>query len=112
MSDNWYETAVSMLYPHNIISVVDWASDSPIPKNPPAQRVPATYNVWAWGVNDPSEGSRSIEKENLDSLASPLGWHVIPAASDPLARGTSKGEFVNTTTTRGNNVRIAYLCYV
>ncbi|KDQ57864.1 hypothetical protein JAAARDRAFT_685395 [Jaapia argillacea MUCL 33604] len=107
MQDNWYETAVSAFGPHRIISVVDWASDSPVPK-PPTVRPAATYNVFGWGINDPSVGSRSIEKEYFDSLASPIGWHSLPVANDPLSQGrrSSKGgkELANYTTTWGNNV--------
>lgn len=108
MQDNWYETSVSATAPHKIISVVDWASDAPIPKVP--EVVSATYNVFKWGVNDPSVGSRSIEKENFDSLASPVGWHAIPYAHDPSFKGVrlSTNDFYrNTTTTWGNNVRVS-----
>jgi len=105
MKDNWYEASVSATPPHNIISVVDWASDSPIPKAPEA-RAPATYNVFVWGVNDPAEGNRTIEKEHYDALASPVGWHSLPYANDPQSDGLRfKTEFWrNTTTTFGNNV--------
>lgn len=34
MEDNWYEATVSAALPHRIISVVDWASDSPMPLYP------------------------------------------------------------------------------
>lgn len=103
MQDNWYETSVSASYPHNIISVVDWASDSPIPK--PAPPPPATYNVFAWGINDPERGERSINKENFDALASPAGWHAMPVANDPSISGSRSKEFwSNSTTTWGNNV--------
>ena len=106
MQDNWYEAAVSATAPHRIISVVDWASDSPIPKEPKA-RAPATYNVFAWGINDPAEGNRSLQKENYDVLASPVGWHSLPYANDPQSDDLrlNKAEFWrNTTTTFGNNV--------
>jgi extracellular elastinolytic metalloproteinase len=106
MKDNWYEASVSASAPHRIIAVVDWASDSPVPTEPTQ---PATYNVFRWGINDPSEGNRSIEKENYDSLASPVGWHAIPCANDPSSvKGRSdKAEcWSNTTTTFGNNVSI------
>lgn len=103
MEDNWYETAVSMQEPHRILSVVDWASDAPAPKEPETHSL-ATYNVWAWGINDPSEGNRSIVKENIDSLASPLGWHVIPQSNDPLASGQPGSSYTNFTVTAGNNV--------
>lgn len=108
MQDNWYEAIVSRQVPHRILSVVDWASDSPIPKEP-SQRPPATYNVFPWGINDPSEGDRSFAKEMFDPLASPLGWHVIPVSNDPLASDAKKkGEYSNYTVTFGNNVRNIY----
>ena len=104
MQDNWYEASVSASAPYNIISVVDWASDAPLPKPPKVQ--PATYNVFQWGINDPSVGNRSIEKENFDPLASPVGWHSLPYANDPSYKGTlpAKEFYRNTTTTWGNNV--------
>jgi extracellular elastinolytic metalloproteinase len=101
MEDNWYEAAVSATSPHRIISVVDWASDSS------AHPKPATYNVFAWGINDPSDGGRSINKENYDPLASPVGWHAIPYSRDhPSEDGykPNKEFWRNTTTTWGNNV--------
>ncbi|KAI9464402.1 extracellular elastinolytic metallo proteinase [Russula earlei] len=104
MRDNWYEAVVSRQAPHRILSVVDWASDSPIPSEP-TQHPPATYNVYAFGINDPSEGNRSIQKEKHDRLASPLGWHVIPVANDPTSSNVKKkGSYSNYTTTIGNNV--------
>lgn len=125
MEDNWYEASVSANSPHRIVSVVDWASDSsfsypnpntaPIPVPPPVHK-PATYNVFKWGVNDPSVGNRSIEKEYLDSLASPAGWHSFPFANDPDrdagGRSRGKGEvWKNTTDTSGNNVSVIwFLC--
>ena len=110
MEDNWYEAIVSRHIPHRILSVVDWASDSPIPSEP-SQRPPATYNVFPWGINDPSEGDRSFAKEMFDPLASPLGWHVIPVSNDPLSPNLKKkGEYSNYTVTFGNNVR--NICFV
>jgi extracellular elastinolytic metalloproteinase len=105
MADNWYEASVSAHAPHRIISVVDWASDAPVPDEP-ADKKPASYKVFKWGINDPSEGERSIEYENFDSLASPVGWHALPHKKDPSSGFKSKnGEFWrNTTTTWGNNV--------
>ncbi|KAH9475195.1 Extracellular metalloproteinase MEP [Psilocybe cubensis] len=106
MQDNWYETAVSATAPHQIISVVDWASDAPTPKPQPGV-VPGVYNVLKWGVNDPECGERTPETENFDSLASPVGWHSIPYANDPSFRGArlpTKDFYRNTTTTWGNNV--------
>ncbi|KAI0315490.1 extracellular elastinolytic metallo proteinase [Amylostereum chailletii] len=106
MQDNWYEAVVSLQEPHRILSVVDWASDSPMPtKKPSTQRPVAQYNIFPWGVNDPSEGNRTIAKENFDTLASPIGWHVIPVGNDPLAEGIRRKDgHSNYTTTWGNNV--------
>ena len=133
MQDNWYEAVISRQAPYRILSVVDWASDAPVspeppvpPKHPvppeppvppkppvpsePVQRPPATYHIFGWGINDPSEGNRSLAKENFDTLASPLGWHVIPAANDPsLSSNFKKGEYSNYTTTFGNNVRTSVI---
>ncbi len=106
MQDNWYDATVSATSPHRIISVVDWASDAPIPTPEPSVE-PATYNIFGWGTNDPEEGKRTIVKENFDILASPVGWHAIPYANDPSLKGiklNSKQFWRNTTTTWGNNV--------
>lgn len=108
MQDNWYEAAVSHAAPHRVVSVVDWASDSPMPVQAPVPKEPhgAVYNVFPWGINDPSEGNRTIVKENFDHLASPVGWHSLPYANDPQSSGAlkTKAGFRNTTTTWGNNV--------
>ncbi|KAL0948388.1 hypothetical protein HGRIS_010970 [Hohenbuehelia grisea] len=115
MQDNWYEASVSAAAPHRIVSVVDWASDSPMPVHGqdsahplPSPSKLATYNVFGWGINDPSEGKRSIQKENLDSLASPIGWHSLPFVNDPAMQSVRFSKptefFRNTTSTWGNNV--------
>ena len=104
MQDNWYETAVSASAPHKIISVVDWAADASIPV-PHEPKSTATYNVFGWGINDPTCGNRSINKENYDALASPVGWHTLPYKNDPATVGKKTTEFHRTTTTWGNNVR-------
>jgi extracellular elastinolytic metalloproteinase len=104
MKDNWYEAAVSANAPHRIVSVVDWASDSPIP---PPSHPPASYNIFPWGINDPACGNRTIVSENDDKIASPVGWHVLPFANDPTYHGSGvnhKDFFRNTTSTWGNNV--------
>lgn len=111
MQDNWYETAVSAAAPHHIVSVVDWASDSPIPvPKSPSSPEHTTYNVFAWGINDPSVGNQSIQKENYDVLASPIGWHSLSFANDPqsvtlkVKSGPNGKKLRNTTMTWGNNV--------
>ncbi len=107
MQDNWYDAAVSATSPHRIISVVDWASDAPIPTPEPSTA--ATYNVFPWGINDPAEGNRSLVKQNSDTLASPMGWHSLPFSNDPSLKGVrlrTKEFWRNTTTTWGNNVSL------
>ncbi|KAH8827182.1 Fungalysin metallopeptidase-domain-containing protein [Flagelloscypha sp. PMI_526] len=109
MQDNAYEAYVSVASPHNILSVADWVSDSPIPPpKAPEERPAANYNVFTWGINDPAEGKRTIQLENDDLLASPVGWHSIPFVNDPSYKpvaGKKEEEFYrNTTTTWGNNV--------
>ncbi|KIL63666.1 hypothetical protein M378DRAFT_79300 [Amanita muscaria Koide BX008] len=105
MQDNWYQAAVSANAPHRIISVVDWASDSPIPT--PEHPTPSYY-VFPWGTNDPECGPMSIVDANADKLASPVGWHALPCANDPASdpgcRSALGAQFRNTTTTWGNNV--------
>lgn len=119
MQDNWYSASIDAFNPTNIISVVDWASDStafPRPVPPPKEQSGSEYTVFKWGTNDPSEGDRTIEKENFDTLASPLGWHALPANKLPpgfkphdVVPGS---EIYNADTTAGNNVRlsVASLC--
>src|SRR5260221_13169193 len=110
MQDNWYEAVMWRQAPHRILSVVDWALDHPPPKEEPTQRPPATYNIFPFGINDPSEGNRSFGKELFDPLASPLGWHVLPVANDPLLENLKKkGRYSNYTTTFGNNVRVSVI---
>lgn len=54
---------------------------------------PASYNVFAWPVESPNHGLRTIEFDPADALASPFGWHDN--------NGVFGEEF---TITRGNNV--------
>jgi len=128
MQDNWYEAAVSATNPTRIVEVVDWASDAsapvkrsrggcgkaapaakdllaPVPK--PDSPTKARYNVWPWGVNDPSCGERQVVSDPWDKLASPIGWHSLPVAHDPLAKNkryTDASAILDYTTTWGNNV--------
>lgn len=112
MEDNWYSAAVDASNPSNIISVHDWASDSsvlPIPL--PEEKPGATYQVFKWGVNDPSESDRTFEPENFDPLASPLGWHSLSFSKLPpgltIHGSRSDSDIFNSTTTLGNNVSIS-----
>ncbi|CAE6440229.1 unnamed protein product [Rhizoctonia solani] len=128
MQDNWYEAYVSASDPSSIVSVVDWASDSPVP--PPGGKLNAleaklatghvasenkvgSYKVWKWGLNDPESGDRSVEEAWHDKIASPLGWHTISKKNNPtgspawLGKHDKHGDdqtYLNFTTTWGNNV--------
>ncbi|CEL60219.1 Extracellular metalloproteinase 5 OS=Trichophyton rubrum GN=MEP5 PE=1 SV=1 [Rhizoctonia solani AG-1 IB] len=127
MKDNWYEAYISAFEPSTIISVIDWASDSPIP--PPGGKLnaletkltsgsvesedkPGSYKVWKWGLNDPESGERSIEAWH-DKIGSPLGWHTISKKNNPegspdwvgrYSKGGGDQTYLNFTTTWGNNV--------
>ncbi|KAG8681968.1 Fungalysin/Thermolysin Extracellular metalloproteinase 5, partial [Ceratobasidium sp. 394] len=76
MADNWYEAYVSAADPSTIVSVVDWASDSPMPRpggklnaleaklatgQPVQAKGAGSYKVWKWGINDPEWGKRTVE---------------------------------------------------
>jgi extracellular elastinolytic metalloproteinase len=129
MQDNWYEAYVSASDPSTIVSVIDWASDSPVPPaggnlnaleaKLAAGRVASedkagSYKVWKWGLNDPESGDRSVEEAWHDKIASPLGWHTISKKNNPsgspdwLGKHDKHGDdqtYLNFTTTWGNNVR-------
>ncbi|KAB5588687.1 Extracellular elastinolytic metalloproteinase [Ceratobasidium theobromae] len=127
MQDNWYEAYVSATDPTTIVSAVDWASDSPMPRSNHlnaleaklAMRKPVpiakagNYKVWKWGINDPECGKRSNEDAWHDQIASPLGWHTISRGNNPtgspewLMKGNKwyeNDKYLNFTTTWGNNV--------
>lgn len=54
---------------------------------------PAQYNVFALPLESPNHGSRTIEIDPSDTLASPFGWHDTDGIDGP-----------EYTITRGNNV--------
>ncbi len=54
----------------------------------------ASYRVFAWPIESPTHGSRTLVSDPHDPIASPLGWH---------ATGTAANEKFNYT--RGNNIR-------
>lgn len=73
---NWLITYAHAQEKGEIVSVVDYVAD-------------ASYNVYKLGVNDPTDGVRTIETNPAILSASPNSWHVS---------GTN-----SYTTTRGNN---------
>ncbi|KAG2419991.1 extracellular elastinolytic metalloproteinase precursor [Aspergillus terreus] len=76
MNSNWLLTYVDAETAETIHGVVDYISD-------------ATYQVYPWGLNDPTEGSRQILEDPWDSKASEFTW---------IGDGKAKYK-----TTRGNN---------
>ena len=61
--------------PYRVFSVVDWVLDVPylVPLEH-TQRLPAMYNVFAFGINDPSEATVLWPERTLKSL---IYWPVI-----------------------------------
>lgn len=79
MDLHWWSARVSSIS-GEVLSVVDWVSDA------------NTFNAYPIGVNDPSDGGRTIIQNPANALASPLGWN---------SQGNNNGTF---NTTIGNNV--------
>ncbi|CAE6512362.1 unnamed protein product [Rhizoctonia solani] len=135
MKDNWYEAYVSVDDPTTIISVIDWACDSAIPRTDGysdsleakiAMDIPVNYTeqgvyeVWKFGINDPESGERTVEVAPYDWIASPLGWHTISKARNPAGspdwigredERPNQDEYLHFTTTWGNNVRLIVVCW-
>ncbi|EJT98263.1 hypothetical protein DACRYDRAFT_24721 [Dacryopinax primogenitus] len=110
MEDNAYEAFMSATRANRLISVVDWVSDAYVPIPKPGKEKNPVYNVWAWGVNDPSEGNRSLVS-GYDKTASPAGWHAMPSSASPYSADKKpkvpeddEDPIMNFTTTWGNNV--------
>ncbi|CAA9961110.1 hypothetical protein CFE70_004484 [Pyrenophora teres f. teres 0-1] len=73
---NWLLSYVDVKDGSKVHAVVDYSAD-------------ATYNVYPWGINDPTEGERQLVTDGFYPPASEFGWH-------------SDGE-TTFKTTRGNN---------
>ncbi|KAF2656310.1 extracellular metallo proteinase MEP, partial [Lophiostoma macrostomum CBS 122681] len=74
--DNWLLTYVDVTDGSQIHGLVNYRAD-------------ATYQVYPWGVNDPTEGERIIVEDPWNPDASEFGWH-----------STGDDDY---TDTRGNN---------
>ncbi|KAJ4299673.1 hypothetical protein N0V90_004919 [Kalmusia sp. IMI 367209] len=59
---DWLLTYVDAEDSEKIHHVVDYGAD-------------ATYEVYPWGLNDPTEGERVVIEDPWDSKASEFGWH-------------------------------------
>lgn len=75
--DNWLLSYVDANNADNVHGVVDYVSDI------------ASYEVYPWGINDPTEGERIKIEDPWNLAASPATW---------ISDGNT-----NYTTTRGNN---------
>lgn len=78
MDDHWFDCFVSMVS-GEVISVFDWAHDV------------NSFNIYPVGVNDPSDGERTVVFGPAVLNASPLGWN-------------SQGNGSSFNVTIGNNV--------
>ncbi|WVO16637.1 hypothetical protein L204_104316 [Cryptococcus depauperatus] len=123
MKDSWYEAYVDVMS-GELLRIVDWASeydmdaleekikimkgDKQKPMPMPHKIKPYSYQVFPWGINDPTVGKLSIATEPWDSVASPLGWHKFPTTSNPwdghIPGQTAQGNYTIFNTTAGNNV--------
>jgi len=97
-NSNFYQTTVDATS-SEVRSVADWVSSAPVDHHHHIDEEEedgpeALYKVIRWGLNDPSEGNRTLEAGVRDLSYSPYGWHTIP--------GKSKNS--TYTDTRGNNV--------
>ncbi|PVV00762.1 hypothetical protein BB560_004844 [Smittium megazygosporum] len=75
--DDWWNAFVSA-DSGEVLSLINWSAD-------------ASYRVYPFGVNDPSDGDRALLVDPHNLNASPKGWHL------------SRGE-KDSSTTVGNNV--------
>ncbi|OCF58674.1 extracellular elastinolytic metalloproteinase [Kwoniella mangroviensis CBS 10435] len=127
MKDSWYEAYVDVKT-GELLRIVDWATDfdfepyntqghkevevkkgghqKPLPN--PHKYEPYSYQVFPWGVNDPSVGNLTVVTKPWDNVASPLGWHKFPSSANPYETPID-GMHVHTNytvfkTTAGNNV--------
>jgi extracellular elastinolytic metalloproteinase len=98
MGQNWMITFVDALDKGAVYGAVDYVSDNWTPPSrtgvaPAGTGVgvdgTAKFRVYKFGLNDPSEGQRTLQKNPWHRDASPNGWQVA---------GTK-----TYTTTKGNN---------
>lgn len=89
-NSNFYEVTIDATS-GSVRSSADWVASAPTHIQQGEDEVEAQYKVIRWGLNDPSEGNRTLEIGAQDHTASPYGWHEVPG----------KASFNDT---RGNNV--------
>lgn len=103
-NSNFYQATLDVTSAQ-VRSVVDWVQSSPaqhqhhygvnsVKDNVNESDPEAMYKVIKWGLNDPSEGNRTLEAGVRGNVYSPHGWHFVPG----------KAKNTSYTDTRGNNV--------
>ncbi|KAF2679942.1 extracellular metallo proteinase MEP [Lentithecium fluviatile CBS 122367] len=73
---NWLLTYVDAENGEKVYHVIDYAAD-------------ATYEVYPWGLNDPTEGSRVVIEDPFDAKASEFGWQSDGTATYKTTRGNN-----------------------
>jgi extracellular elastinolytic metalloproteinase len=73
---NWLLTYVDAKDGSQVHAVVDYSAD-------------ASYQVYPWGLNDPTEGERIIIKDPFDKQASEFGWNSDGTKSYNTTRGNN-----------------------
>ncbi|KAF1921025.1 extracellular metallo proteinase 1 [Ampelomyces quisqualis] len=73
---NWLLTYVDAATNKDIHGVVDYSAD-------------ATYQVYPWGLNDPSEGSRTTVTNPWDTTASEFTWQGTGSTTYTVPRGNN-----------------------
>ncbi|EAT82089.2 hypothetical protein SNOG_10695 [Parastagonospora nodorum SN15] len=82
---NWLLTYVDAATNQEIHGVVDYSAD-------------ATYQVYPWGLNDPTEGSRAVVTNPWDTTASEFTWqgtgtttYNVPRGNNAIAQSNTDG---------------------
>jgi extracellular elastinolytic metalloproteinase len=73
---NWLLTYVDAVDGSQVHAVVDYSAD-------------ASYEVYPWGINDPTEGERVIVVDPFDRQASEFGWHSDGSKMYTTVRGNN-----------------------
>lgn len=89
IESNWLLTYVDAKDGSQVHAVVDWSAD-------------ASYQVYPWGINDPTEGSRVIITDPADKVASEFGWHSTGTESFQTTRGNNGVAQSNIQNASGN----------
>ncbi|KAF2839742.1 extracellular metallo proteinase 1 [Patellaria atrata CBS 101060] len=73
---NWLLSYVDAKDSGKVHAVVDYSAD-------------ATYQVFPWGINDPTEGDRVVLTDPWDSTASEFGWQSTGSETYTVTRGNN-----------------------